>query len=79
MSDREHSHLVLRDNEPVQRYVSRLTEGNDEFANIAVYATPEQRVGGQDLDGRTYGSGCPDGRVRVLAGQEVEGALQVRE
>lgn len=79
MPDRQHTDLVPRDDEPVQRYVSGLPEGNYELANVAVYATPEQRVRGQVLDGRTDSAGCRDGRVRILARQQFKGGLEVRE
>ena len=77
MSDRKHPHLVLRDDESVQRDVARLAEGNHEFPNVAVHAPPEQRVLGQVLDGGADGPGRRDGCFRVLACQELEGALEV--
>jgi len=79
MSDRKHAHLVLRDDEPVQRDVPCLAERNHELPNVAVNARPEQRVRGQALDGRADGPGRRDGRVRVLACQELESALEVRQ
>ena len=44
MSDREHPHLVLRNDESVQRDIPRLAVGDHELPNIAVHAPPEQRV-----------------------------------
>jgi hypothetical protein len=79
MPDRKHPHLVVRDDESIQRYVSRLPEGNNELANVAVHATPKQWVRGKVLDGRTDGAGRCDRRVRVLAFQELEGALEMSE
>ena len=79
MPDREDPHLVVRDDEPVQRDVSSLPERNNELANVAVHATAKQRVRGQVLDGRTDGAGRCDGCVRVLACQEPEGALEMSE
>ena len=77
MSDREHPHFVLRDNEPVQRDVPRLAEGNHEFPNVAGHAPPKQRMRGQVLDGRADGRGRRKCRVRVFACQEPEGTLEV--
>lgn len=77
MPDREHPYLVLWDDESVQRDVPRPAEGNHEFPNVAVHAPPEQRVRGQVFDGRADGLGRRDCRVRVLACQEPEGALEV--
>ena len=77
MSDREHPHFVLRDDEPVQRNVSRLPEGNNELPNVAVHAPPKQWMRRQVLDGRPNGPGCRDRRAWVLACQELEGALEV--
>ena len=77
MSDRKHPHLILWDDESVQRDVARLAEGNHELPDVAVHAPPEQRVRSQVLDGRADGRGRRDCRVRVLACQEPEGALEV--
>ena len=77
MSDREQPYLVLRDDEPVQRDVPRLAMGNHEFPNVAVHAPPEQRVRGEVLDSRADGRGRRNRSVRVLACQELEGALEV--
>ena len=77
MPDRKHPHFILRDDESVQRDVARLAEGNHEFSNITVHAPPEQRVRGQALDRRADGPGGRDCRVRLLACQELEGALEV--
>ena len=74
MSDREHPHLVLRNDESVQRDIPRLAVGDHELPNIAVHAPPEQRVHGQVLDGRADRSGRRDCGARVLACQELEGA-----
>ena len=79
MSDRQHPHLVLRDDESVQRDVARLAEGNHELPNVAVHTPPEQRVRGQAFDRRADGPGRCDCRVRVLACQELEGALEVEQ
>jgi hypothetical protein len=79
MPDRKHAHLVVRDDESIQRYVSSLPEGNNELANVAVHATPKQRVRGKVLDGRTDGAGRCDRRVRGLGFQEPEGALEMSE
>ena len=79
VSDRQHAHFVLRDDEPVQRDVSRLAERNHELPDVAVYAPPEQGVRGQGLDSGTDGPGSRDCRVRVLACQELEGALEVSQ
>ena len=79
MSDRKHPHLVLRDDESVQRDVSRLTKGHHELPNVAVHAPPEQRVRSQVLDGRANSPGRRDCRVRVGARQDIESALQVRQ
>src|SRR5512135_1015681 len=77
MSDREHPHLVLRNDESVQRDVPRLAVGDYELPNIAVHAPPEQRVHGQAIDGRADSVGRPDSRFRILACQVLEGALEV--
>ena len=77
MSDREHPHFILRNDESVQRDISRLSIGDHELPNIAVHAPPEQRVHGQILDGRADCSGRRDRRVRVLDCQELEGALEM--
>lgn len=79
MPDRKHPHLILWNDEPIQRYVSRLPEGNDQFANVSVDATPKQRVHGKVFDGRTDGAGRCDSCARVFACQELEGALEMRE
>lgn len=73
MSDREHPHLVLRDDEPIQRDVPRLAEGNHEIPNVAVDAPPGHRVRGQILDGRADGPGRRNRRVQVLVCRELEG------
>ncbi len=77
MPDRKHPHLVLRDDEPVQRDVPRLAVGNHELSNVAVHAPPEQRVRGQVFDGRADDRGRRDCCVRALACQELERALEV--
>ena len=77
MSDREHPHFVLRDDEPVQRDVPRLAEGNHEFPDVAVHTPAKQRVHGQALDGRADGTRRRDCRLRVLTCQQLEGALEV--
>ena len=79
MPDRKHPNLILWNDESVKRDVARLTEGNHEFSNVAVHAPPEQRVRSQALDGRADGRGRCKCRVRVLAGHELEGALEVRQ
>jgi hypothetical protein len=79
MPDRQHTHFVLRHDEPVQRDVPRLPEGNDEFANVAVYTPSQQWMRDEVLDGRTDGTGGCDGHVRVLARKQAKGALEVRE
>jgi len=75
--DREHPHLVLRDDEPVQRDVTRLAVGNQELPDVAVHAPPEQRVRGQGPDGGANGRSRRDCCIRVLACQEPERALEV--
>ena len=77
MPEREHPHLVLRNDESIQRDVTRLAVGDHEFPNIAVHAPPDQRVHGQVLYGRADRSSRRDCRVRVLACQELEGALEM--
>jgi hypothetical protein len=57
MPDREHPHLVVQDDESVQRQETCLPEGNDQLANVAVHATPKQRMRGQVLDVRADGAG----------------------
>jgi len=77
MSDRKHPHLVLRDDESVQRDVSSLAEGNDEFPNVALHTPPDQRVRGQALDCRADGPSWRDSRVRVVACQESKCTLEM--
>ena len=75
--DREHPHLILWDDETVQRDVSGLAEGNHEFTDVAVRSPPDQRVRGQVLDGRADGPSRRDGGVRFLACQESKCTLEM--
>ena len=75
--DCEHPHLILWDDETVQRNVAGLPEGNHEFPNVAVHSPPEQRVRGQAFDGRADRPSRRDGRVRVVACQDSKCTLEV--
>jgi len=53
MSDRKHPHLILWDDESVQRDVARLAEGNHELSNVA--CTRRRATGAQPGSRRPSG------------------------
>jgi len=77
VTDGEDSDFVLRYQEAVQRDVTRRAVRNHQFADVAVNASPQQRVCSEVLDRRADRIRSGDCSLRVLFAQKLERALQV--
>ena len=71
--------FISRDHEPVQGNVTRLTIGNDQFAQLALDAPADQWMGGKADDRRADCLDGADRSIRVLVAQDLERTLNVIE
>ena len=79
MANGQDADFVSRDEESVQRNVTRLTIRNDQFPQFALDAPAHQWMGGKAADRRADCFDGADRSSRILVTQELERTLNVIE
>ena len=79
MPDRENANSILHGVEAVERDVARFAVGNYQLAQLSNHFASDQRMVCQCVDGFSdyAGRGCGGGRI--VLGEKVERALEIRE
>lgn len=73
------AHFLSRHHKAIEGDIAGSPVGNDQFAQIARDASPDQRMCGKIIDGGLDGCHRIDGSFRLLVVQKPESALDLRQ
>lgn len=73
----EYAYLVARNHESIERNITGLAIGNDQFANLASDAPADERVPDQVIDCTLNRDDDGERRRRILLLQEFKHALEI--
>lgn len=79
MTNGKNAYFLPCDHKAIEGDVAGSPVGNDQFAQIARDASPDQRMCGQIIDGGLDGCHRIDGSFRMLVVQKPESALDLRQ